>query len=84
MAGTSPLIEVVVGGVGVDPGVATDTWVPMTMSLPANMDFDGAHPQIVLRANGGSWIDNVSLTAIPEPAILGFLGLLGLAFFRKK
>ena len=77
-------IQIVVGGVGVDPGVATDTWVPMTMSLPANMAFDGAEPQVSLRANGGSWVDNVSLVAIPEPATLGFLALLGLAFLRRK
>ena len=29
-------------------------------------------------------IDNVKVEVIPEPAALGFLGLLGLAFFRRK
>ncbi len=84
MAGTAPLIEAVLGAVGVDPGVPLDSWQPIMLSLPADMDFDGADPQITLKGSGGSWVDNVSLVAIPEPAILGFLGLLGIAFFRRK
>jgi len=84
MAGTSPLIEVVLGAVGTDPGVPLDSWQPITLSLPADMAFDGAQPQISLRANGGSWVDNVSLDAIPEPATLGLLALLAFAFLRKK
>ena len=29
-------------------------------------------------------IDNVKVEVIPEPAVLGFLGLLGVAFLRRK
>jgi len=77
-------IEITLGGVGVDPGVPLDSWQPITLNLPADMAFDGAQPQISLRANGGSWVDNFSLDAIPEPAALGLLALLGLSFLRKK
>ncbi len=77
-------VEIVLGGVGVDPGVPLDSWQPITLTLPANMAFDGAEPQVYLQGNGGSWVDNVSLVAIPEPAILGFLALLGSAFLRRK
>ena len=77
-------VEIVLGGVGVDPGVPLDSWQPITLSLPADMAFDGAEPQVYLQGSGGSWVDNVSLVAIPEPAVLGFLGLLAIAFLRGK
>ncbi len=38
--------------------------------------WGGAGPQL--------HFDNVKVEVIPEPAVLGFLGLLGLAFLRKK
>jgi len=67
-------ITVTLGGVGVDPGVPLDSWQPMTLSLPANMAFNGAQLQVFLQGNGGSWVDNVSLVAIPEPAFYKQIG----------
>lgn len=41
---------------------------------------------IILWGGGGVQlaIDNVKVEVIPEPAVLGFLGLLGVAFLRRK
>lgn len=30
------------------------------------------------------WVDNVSVEVIPEPATIGLLAIIGLAFFRRK
>lgn len=58
-------------------GLPADSWQAVELTMSANAGFDGSQIQVFLSGAGGTYIDNVDLVAIPEPATLGMVVLLG-------
>lgn len=75
--GVGGYMEASMGAVGTPSGLPADSWQPVELTMTANAGFDGSQIQVFLQGAGGTYIDNVDLVAIPEPATLGMVVLLG-------
>jgi len=70
-------MEASMGAIGTPSGLPADSWQTVELTMSANAGFDGSQIQVFLSGAGGTYIDNVDLVAIPEPATLGMVVLLG-------
>ncbi len=74
------------GAIGTPTGLPADSWQPVELTFSADAGFDGSQIQVFVQGAGGTYIDNVVLEAIPEPATMGLFGLLGgsILWIRKR
>lgn len=69
-----------------DPLTTYSRYINITTDTAANLSFKSLHDGVYPGDNIGALLDNVKLTAVPEPAIIFLLGLglVGLAGVRRK
>jgi len=84
--GVGGYMEASMGAIGTPSGLPADSWQPVELTFSADAGFDGSQIQIFLQGAGGTYVDNVDLVAVPEPATLGLFGLLGggMLWIRKR
>ena len=59
---------------------------PFTRTIPGETTQIWFYGSRGTQANnlGGVWVDNITITAVPEPAVLSLVGLAGLTLLRRR